>query len=167
MPKKGCDIAKGIVEGQKFNKPGTLAGVVVPGKGGSMTYAAPSYTIPSSALRPAAAAAAAAAAAGTTPSNQVNGPATQPDHIQDFATQASLPGVGGSALTQGLGPMSQTLDDGLTGLSSLTGLAGLTQQQVGVLGGGGMFGATQGGALTQPGGAGTLSQVLYDGDAGR
>ncbi len=59
------------------------------------------------------------------------------------------------------------LDDGLTGLSSLTGLAGLTQQQVGVLGGGGMFGATQGGALTQPGGAGTLSQVLYDGDGGR
>ena len=39
MPKKGCDIAKGIVEGQKFNKPGTLAGVVVPGKGGTMTYA--------------------------------------------------------------------------------------------------------------------------------
>ena len=39
MPHKGCDIAKGIVEGQKFAKPGTLAGVVVPGKGGTMTYA--------------------------------------------------------------------------------------------------------------------------------
>jgi gamma-glutamyltranspeptidase/glutathione hydrolase len=38
MPEKGCDIAKGIVEGQKFAKAGTLAGVVVPGKGGSMTY---------------------------------------------------------------------------------------------------------------------------------
>ena len=39
MPHKGCDIAKGIVEGQKFAKPGTLGGVTVPGKGGSMTYA--------------------------------------------------------------------------------------------------------------------------------
>ncbi|MBL8348165.1 MAG: gamma-glutamyltransferase [Rubrivivax sp.] len=39
MPHKGCDIAKGIVEGQKFAKPATVGGVVVPGKGGSMTYA--------------------------------------------------------------------------------------------------------------------------------
>ncbi len=39
MPEKGCDIAKGIVEGQKFAKPGLLNGVTVPGKGGSMTYA--------------------------------------------------------------------------------------------------------------------------------
>jgi gamma-glutamyltranspeptidase / glutathione hydrolase len=38
MPEKGCDIAKGIVEGQKFAKPGLLNGVVTPGKGGSMTY---------------------------------------------------------------------------------------------------------------------------------
>ena len=39
MPEKGCDIAKGIVEGQKFAKPGPVSGVVVPGKGGTMTYA--------------------------------------------------------------------------------------------------------------------------------
>jgi gamma-glutamyltranspeptidase / glutathione hydrolase len=39
MPHKGCDIARGIVEGQSFAKPATVAGVVVPGKGGSMTYA--------------------------------------------------------------------------------------------------------------------------------
>ena len=39
MPEKGCDIARGIIEGQKFAKAGTLAGVVVPGKGGAMTYA--------------------------------------------------------------------------------------------------------------------------------
>ena len=39
MPHKGCDIAKGIVEGQTFNKPGLLAGVLTPGKGGTMTYA--------------------------------------------------------------------------------------------------------------------------------
>jgi gamma-glutamyltranspeptidase/glutathione hydrolase len=38
MPDKGCDIAKGIVEGQKFAKPGLLNGVLTPGKGGSMTY---------------------------------------------------------------------------------------------------------------------------------
>jgi gamma-glutamyltranspeptidase / glutathione hydrolase len=38
MPEKGCDIAKGIVEGQKFAKPGLLNGVVTPGKGGSMSY---------------------------------------------------------------------------------------------------------------------------------
>jgi gamma-glutamyltranspeptidase / glutathione hydrolase len=38
MPEKGCDIAKGIVEGQTFAKPGSLGGVLVPGKGGSMTY---------------------------------------------------------------------------------------------------------------------------------
>ena len=34
MPQKGCDIAKGIVEGQKFNRPQAPNG-----KGGSMTYA--------------------------------------------------------------------------------------------------------------------------------
>jgi gamma-glutamyltranspeptidase/glutathione hydrolase len=34
MPYKGCDIAKGIVEGQKFNRPQAPGG-----KGGSMTYA--------------------------------------------------------------------------------------------------------------------------------
>ncbi|HEY0855566.1 MAG TPA: gamma-glutamyltransferase [Albitalea sp.] len=34
MPDKGCDIAKGIVEGQKFNRPQAPNG-----KGGSMTYA--------------------------------------------------------------------------------------------------------------------------------
>jgi gamma-glutamyltranspeptidase / glutathione hydrolase len=34
MPEKGCDIAKGIVEGQKFNRPQEANG-----KGGSMTYA--------------------------------------------------------------------------------------------------------------------------------
>ena len=34
MPEKGCDLAKGIVEGQKFNRP-QVAG----GKGGTMTYA--------------------------------------------------------------------------------------------------------------------------------
>ena len=34
MPAKGCDIAKGIVEGQKFNRPQAPGG-----KGGSMTYA--------------------------------------------------------------------------------------------------------------------------------
>ena len=34
MPEKGCDIAKGIVEGQKFNRPQAPNG-----KGGSMTYA--------------------------------------------------------------------------------------------------------------------------------
>ena len=34
MPEMGCDIAKGIVEGQKFNRP-QVAG----GKGGTMTYA--------------------------------------------------------------------------------------------------------------------------------
>jgi gamma-glutamyltranspeptidase/glutathione hydrolase len=34
MPHKGCDIAKGIVEGQKFNRPQAPNG-----KGGSMTYA--------------------------------------------------------------------------------------------------------------------------------
>jgi gamma-glutamyltranspeptidase/glutathione hydrolase len=34
MPEKGCDIAKGIVEGQKFNRPQAPGG-----KGGSMTYA--------------------------------------------------------------------------------------------------------------------------------
>ena len=41
MPHKGCDIAKGIVEGQKFNKPGLLPGgtVPMPGKGGTMSYA--------------------------------------------------------------------------------------------------------------------------------
>ena len=39
MPHKGCDIARGIVEGQKFAKPGLLNNVVTPGKGGSMTYA--------------------------------------------------------------------------------------------------------------------------------
>ena len=39
MPKKGCDIAKGIVEGQKFAKAGLVGGVPTPGKGGSMTYA--------------------------------------------------------------------------------------------------------------------------------
>ncbi len=40
MPDKGCDIAKGIVEGQKFAKPGRLTamGPIVDGKGGSMTY---------------------------------------------------------------------------------------------------------------------------------
>ncbi len=38
MPEKGCDIAKGIVEGQKFAKPGLLSGLLTPGKGGSMTY---------------------------------------------------------------------------------------------------------------------------------
>jgi gamma-glutamyltranspeptidase / glutathione hydrolase len=38
MPEKGCDIAKGIVEGQKFAKPGLIVGVDTPGKGGSMTY---------------------------------------------------------------------------------------------------------------------------------
>jgi gamma-glutamyltranspeptidase / glutathione hydrolase len=38
MPEKGCDIAKGIVEGQAFAKPGLINGVVTPGKGGSMTY---------------------------------------------------------------------------------------------------------------------------------
>ena len=39
MPEKGCDIAKGIVEGQKFAKSGVLGGVLTAGKGGSMTYA--------------------------------------------------------------------------------------------------------------------------------
>jgi len=39
MPYKGCDIAKGIVEGQAFAKPGLLNGVLTPGKGGSMSYA--------------------------------------------------------------------------------------------------------------------------------
>ena len=41
IPAKGCDIAKGIVEGQKLNKPGRLTstGPIVDGKGGSMTYA--------------------------------------------------------------------------------------------------------------------------------
>ena len=34
MPDKGCDIAKGIVEGQKFNR-----APAPNGKGGSMTYA--------------------------------------------------------------------------------------------------------------------------------
>jgi gamma-glutamyltranspeptidase / glutathione hydrolase len=34
MPEKGCDIAKGIVEGQKFNRPQAPGG-----KGGSMTFA--------------------------------------------------------------------------------------------------------------------------------
>ncbi|MEU2615194.1 gamma-glutamyltransferase [Micromonospora sp. NPDC007271] len=34
MPEKGCDIAKGIVEGQKFNRPQAPNG-----KGGSMTFA--------------------------------------------------------------------------------------------------------------------------------
>jgi gamma-glutamyltranspeptidase/glutathione hydrolase len=34
LPAKGCDIAKGIVEGQKFNRP-----QAPDGKGGSMTYA--------------------------------------------------------------------------------------------------------------------------------
>lgn len=34
MPEKGCDIAQGIVEGQKFNRPQAPGG-----KGGSMTYA--------------------------------------------------------------------------------------------------------------------------------
>ena len=34
MPDKGCDIAKGIVEGQKFNRPQAPGG-----KGGTMTYA--------------------------------------------------------------------------------------------------------------------------------
>ncbi len=38
MPEKGCDIAKGIVEGQQFAKPGLLDGVLTPGKGGSMSY---------------------------------------------------------------------------------------------------------------------------------
>jgi gamma-glutamyltranspeptidase / glutathione hydrolase len=38
MPEKGCDIAKGIVEGQTFAKPVLVGGVLVPGKGGSMTY---------------------------------------------------------------------------------------------------------------------------------
>ena len=38
LPHKGCDIAKGIVEGQKFAKPGLLNTVLTPGKGGSMTY---------------------------------------------------------------------------------------------------------------------------------
>ncbi len=35
MPEKGCDIAKGILEGQSFAKPDANG---VPGKGGSMTY---------------------------------------------------------------------------------------------------------------------------------
>jgi gamma-glutamyltranspeptidase / glutathione hydrolase len=41
MPDKGCDIAQGIVEGQKFNREGRLTptGPLVPGKGGSMTLA--------------------------------------------------------------------------------------------------------------------------------
>jgi gamma-glutamyltranspeptidase / glutathione hydrolase len=39
MPDKGCDIAKGIVEGQAFAKPGVVGGQTVPGKGGSMSYA--------------------------------------------------------------------------------------------------------------------------------
>jgi gamma-glutamyltranspeptidase/glutathione hydrolase len=39
MPEKGCDIARGIVEGQQFAKPGLLNGVLTPGKGGSMSYA--------------------------------------------------------------------------------------------------------------------------------
>ncbi|HEY6087856.1 MAG TPA: gamma-glutamyltransferase, partial [Burkholderiaceae bacterium] len=41
MPDKGCDIAKGIVEGQKFNKEGPLppTGAIAPGKGGSMSFA--------------------------------------------------------------------------------------------------------------------------------
>lgn len=34
IPEKGCDIAKGIVEGQKFNRPQAPNG-----KGGSMDYA--------------------------------------------------------------------------------------------------------------------------------
>ena len=34
MPEKGCDIAKGVVEGQMFNRPQAPGG-----KGGSMTYA--------------------------------------------------------------------------------------------------------------------------------
>jgi gamma-glutamyltranspeptidase / glutathione hydrolase len=38
QPEKGCDIARGIVEGQQFAKPGLLNGVTTPGKGGSMTY---------------------------------------------------------------------------------------------------------------------------------
>jgi gamma-glutamyltranspeptidase / glutathione hydrolase len=38
LPEKGCDIAKGIVEGQKFAKPGLLNGLLTPGKGGSMSY---------------------------------------------------------------------------------------------------------------------------------
>ncbi len=39
MPHKGCDIAKGIVEGQNFAKPGLVNGVLTPGKGGTMSYA--------------------------------------------------------------------------------------------------------------------------------
>src|SRR5574337_627298 len=39
LPSKGCDIARGIVEGQAFAKPGLLNGALAPGKGGSMTYA--------------------------------------------------------------------------------------------------------------------------------
>jgi gamma-glutamyltranspeptidase / glutathione hydrolase len=38
MPEKGCDIAKGIVEGQKFAKAVAVNGVLTPGKGGSMSY---------------------------------------------------------------------------------------------------------------------------------
>jgi gamma-glutamyltranspeptidase/glutathione hydrolase len=40
LPDKGCDIAKGIVEGQTFAKGGRLTptGPLVPGKGGSMTF---------------------------------------------------------------------------------------------------------------------------------
>jgi gamma-glutamyltranspeptidase len=38
QPEKGCDIAKGIIEGQTFAKPGLIDGVLTPGKGGSMTY---------------------------------------------------------------------------------------------------------------------------------
>jgi gamma-glutamyltranspeptidase/glutathione hydrolase len=39
MPDKGCDIARGVVEGQTFSKSGLLNGVSTPGKGGSMTFA--------------------------------------------------------------------------------------------------------------------------------
>ena len=39
LPGTPCDIARGIVEGQQFAKPGLLNGVLAPGKGGSMTYA--------------------------------------------------------------------------------------------------------------------------------
>ena len=38
LPEKGCDIAKGIVEGQKFAKAVLVNNVLTPGKGGSMTY---------------------------------------------------------------------------------------------------------------------------------
>ena len=39
MPEKGCDIARGIVEGQQFSKPTEVDGVNLPGRGGSMTLA--------------------------------------------------------------------------------------------------------------------------------